>query len=112
MTEFIQVMTTLESKEDAQRLARTLVERKVAACVQIVGPLTSIYQWQGKVEEAGEYLCIAKSRQDLFDELRQIIAANHPYEVPEILALPISAGSDSYLAWLNQELIMKTPEKS
>lgn len=103
MQEHIQVVTTVASQEDAQRIAQTLVEARLAACVQIVGPITSTYHWQGKLETAQEWQCWAKSRHDLYEEIEQAIRKAHPYEVPEILAIPVLAGSASYLAWINNE---------
>ena len=99
---YIQVMTTTATPEDAERIAQALVERRQAACVQIVGPIRSIYHWQGNVENGREWLCLAKSRQDLYPQIEATIRSLHPYEVPEILALPVTAGSASYLAWLEQ----------
>ena len=107
MTGYIQVMTTVESKEDGIRIARQLVEQRLAACVQVIGPMTSIYRWQGAVQEAEEFLCIAKTRQGSFEAVRDAIGAIHPYEVPEIVAMPISAGSAGYLQWLDEEIIIK-----
>ena len=104
MTNYIQVVTTTERKEDAERIARALVEARLAACVQIVGPITSTYRWQGAIETAEEWQCLAKSRQDLFTRVDEAIRGIHPYEVPEILALPIAAGSSAYLEWLETEL--------
>ncbi len=104
MPDFIQVMTTVGSKADAEQIARRLVEARLAGCVQIVGPITSTYWWQGQVEAAEEYLCLAKSRVDLFDRLAEAIRAAHPYDVPEILAIPVVAGGRSYLDWLDGEL--------
>jgi periplasmic divalent cation tolerance protein len=104
MTNYIQVLTTTERKEDAERIARALVEARLAACVQIVGPITSTYRWQGAIESAEEWQCLAKSRQDLFARIDEAIRGIHPYEVPEILALPIAAGSSAYLEWLETEL--------
>ncbi|MCF6289545.1 MAG: divalent-cation tolerance protein CutA [Desulfobacterales bacterium] len=108
MTGYIQVMTTVESKEDGTRIAGRLVEQKLAACVQIIGPMTSIYRWQGAVQEAEEFLCIAKTRQGSFEAVREAIGAIHPYEVPEIVAVEITAGSASYLQWLDQEIVKET----
>jgi periplasmic divalent cation tolerance protein len=104
MGDYIQVMTTTATEEDAQRIAQALVERRHAACVQIVGPIRSIYHWQGNVETSPEWLCLAKTRQDLYPQVEATIRSLHPYEVPEILALPIVAGSASYLGWLDREL--------
>jgi periplasmic divalent cation tolerance protein len=104
MTDYIQVVTTTEHREDAERIARTLVERRLAACAQVSGPITSTYRWQGQIETAQEWQCRAKSRRDLYDEIEQAIRQAHPYEVPEILAMPIAAGSVDYLAWLDGEV--------
>ena len=104
MTEYIQVMTTVEHKADAEKIAKTLVEKRIAACVQIIGPLTSYFQWQGKLDSAQEYLCLIKSRMDLFTELEDAIKSMHPYEIPEILATPITKGGKDYLNWLAAEL--------
>jgi periplasmic divalent cation tolerance protein len=102
--EYVQVVTTLASKEDAGRLAHHLVEQRLAACVQVSGPLDSYYQWQGKLEHAQEYQLQIKSRLDLYALLAAEIKKKHPYGTPEILALPIVAGSDDYLSWLDKEL--------
>jgi len=104
MTDYIQVVTTVERKEDAERIARTLVEARLAACVQVVGPITSTYRWKGAVETAQEWQCVAKSRRDVYAQLEEAIRGVHPYEVPEILAVPIAAGSGDYLAWLDGEI--------
>jgi periplasmic divalent cation tolerance protein len=101
--EYIQVFTTVEKREDADRIASTVVRKRVAACAQILGPIQSTYWWKGKVEEAGEWLCVMKTRKDLFSALEQEIKSIHPYEVPEIVALPIVAGSQSYLKWIEDE---------
>ncbi|NQU24372.1 MAG: divalent-cation tolerance protein CutA [Candidatus Nealsonbacteria bacterium] len=103
MTDFIQVVTTTERKEDALAIARALVEQRLAGCVQVLGPVTSTYRWQGNVETAQEWQCWAKSRRGLYDQIEQTIRRLHPYEVPEILALPVTAGSSDYLAWLEAE---------
>ncbi len=104
MVEHIQVLTTTGSKADAQAIADALVAQRLAACVQVVGPITSTYRWQGKVETAEEWLCIAKSRGDLYQAVERAIRAVHPYEEPEILAVPVTAGSASYLRWLDENL--------
>jgi periplasmic divalent cation tolerance protein len=101
--EYIQVFTTVEKREDADRIASTVVHTRVAACAQVLGPIRSTYWWKGKVEEAGEWLCMMKTRQDLFPALEKEIKSIHPYEVPEIVALPIVAGSKSYLDWIGEE---------
>jgi periplasmic divalent cation tolerance protein len=104
MTEYVQVITTTETKDQAQRIAQVVVEKRLAACAQIVGPISSTYWWKGKIETAGEWLCLMKSRNDLFTDLEQAIREIHPYEVPEIIAMPIAAGSAGYLKWLGEEL--------
>jgi periplasmic divalent cation tolerance protein len=104
MTEYIQVVTTTERKEDAERVARALVQERLAGCVQVLGPITSTYRWKGAVETAEEWQCVAKSRRDLYWEMDEAIRKVHPYEVPEILAVPIVAGSAGYLAWLEEQL--------
>lgn len=104
MNEYIQVATTVATEKQAAAIAGMLVEQRLAACVQVVGPMTSHYRWQGKIETAGEYLCLAKSRAALYPEIEAAIKTIHPYEVAEIIALPIIAGSKEYLAWLGAEV--------
>jgi periplasmic divalent cation tolerance protein len=104
MTEYIQVFTTVENRDDADNIAKALVEKHLAACVQIIGPLTSYFQWQEQLESTQEYLCLIKSREDLYQELEATIKNLHPYEVPEILAMPITCGGKEYLNWMAREL--------
>ncbi|MCK5228887.1 MAG: divalent-cation tolerance protein CutA [Desulfobulbaceae bacterium] len=104
MTEYIQIVTTVENEDDAKKIAELLVKRRLAACVQIVGPVTSYFRWDGKIDTAGEYQVIIKSRTDLFPELESVLTEAHPYDVPEILAIPILAGGEGYLNWLSEEL--------
>jgi periplasmic divalent cation tolerance protein len=104
MEGFIQVTTTTEKREDAERIAQALVEARLAACVQIVGPIASIYRWKGKIETAGEWLCLIKSREENYGTVEQAIRSLHPYETPEIMAVPVTAGSRDYLDWLRGEL--------
>ena len=101
--EFIQVLTTTEKKEDAERIARVLLEKRLAGCVQIIGPMTSRYWWKETIETAEEWLCQIKSRAGLYAELEKEIRENHPYSVPEILAFPVERGSADYLSWLGAE---------
>lgn len=103
--QYVQVITTLANKEEAHRLARHLVELRLAACVQVGGPLHSFYQWQGKVEEEQEFQLQIKSRLDLYEPLAAEIIKQHPYETPELLVIPIITGSDDYLGWLDKELV-------
>jgi periplasmic divalent cation tolerance protein len=104
MSDYIQVMTTTEKKEEAQRIARVLVEKRLAGCVQVLGPITSTYWWQDQVESAEEWLCFIKSSRQLYPELETTITEVHPYDTPEIIATPIVTGSRDYLSWLAGEL--------
>jgi periplasmic divalent cation tolerance protein len=98
------VQTTLGSREAAETLAQTLVERQLAACVQIIGPIASIYRWRDKLENSTEWLCLIKSRQVVLDKLEAAIQELHPYEVPEILVLPADVGNHGYLRWLQESV--------
>ncbi|MEJ2149321.1 MAG: divalent-cation tolerance protein CutA [Chloroflexota bacterium] len=104
MTGAIQVITTTGTKQDANKVARALIEARLAACVQVVGPVTSRYWWKDEIEEAEEWLCLIKTTANLFERLEEAIRAAHPYDVPEILATPVVAGSADYLAWLRGEV--------
>lgn len=104
-TGHIVVLTTFDKREDADRVARILVERRLAACVQMVAPITSVYRWKGAVETAAETLCLIKTRRDLFPQIERAIAELHPYEVPELVALPIEMGAATYLKWIDAETI-------
>jgi periplasmic divalent cation tolerance protein len=104
MRQYIVVFVTVGSPEEGNRLARALVEERLAACVNQVKTVQSTYRWQGRIEQSEEELLIIKSRRDLFDRLKLRIAEIHSYSVPEIIALPILAGSESYLRWLEEEL--------
>ncbi len=103
MTDCLQIVTTVEHREDAERIARTLIEERLAACCQISGPVTSVYRWRGKIETTQEWRCTIKTRADLYPRVEQAIRRLHPYEVPEIVATPIAAGSDDYLKWVAEE---------
>jgi periplasmic divalent cation tolerance protein len=105
MKRYVQVFTTTAKREDAERIARTLVRKKLAGCVQITGTISSMYRWKGEVETTHEWLCLIKSENSLYNELERTIKEIHPYEIPEIIAVSIVAGSREYLEWLGQELI-------
>lgn len=100
---FVQVLTTTDSEAAAAQIAQVLVAERLAGCVQIAGPVQSIYHWQGQIDRAREWLCTAKCRQADFARVEAAIRAVHPYETPEILAVPIVAGSQAYLDWLARE---------
>lgn len=104
MTDKIVVLTTCDSEKHAAHLARHLVEQRVAACVNILPKARSIYRWQEKIEDAGEWILLIKSRRDQFGALRAEIQKLHTYEVPEVIALPVVDGSEAYLGWLDGQL--------
>ncbi|MGO9095012.1 MAG: divalent-cation tolerance protein CutA [Bryobacteraceae bacterium] len=104
MSDKIVVLSACGSAEEAASIARALVERRLAACVNIVPGVRSVYRWKGAVEEAAEWLLVIKSSQALFDRLEEELRRMHSYETPEIVALPVVAGSAGYLAWLGAEL--------
>ncbi|WP_322761055.1 divalent-cation tolerance protein CutA [Frankia sp. Cr2] len=99
----LQAMTSIDSSEAAERIGRLLVERRLAACFQVLGPIRSTYRWQGEIEQADEWLCLAKTTTERFAELAQEIAQAHPYETPEIIATPIVHGLGDYLDWITAE---------
>ena len=104
MSGYIQVATSVETYEGGQKLAEILLQKRLAACIQIIGPMTSHYWWQGKIEKSSEHLLLIKSKRNLYDELEKSIKENHPYDVAEILAMPVLTGNSDYLNWLNEEL--------
>lgn len=99
-TDIVQVQTTVGSEAAATRLGDLLVAERLAACVQQVGPVHSTYRWQGAVETASEWLLLVKSTEDALPRLLTRIRELHPYQTPEILALPVVAGDPDYLAWV------------
>jgi periplasmic divalent cation tolerance protein len=103
MVDALQVFTTVDDRDVAERIANALISRRLAACVQIMGPVTSVYRWQGKVETSPEWLCIIKTQQSRYPTVEAAIRELHTYQVPEIVAVPIVAGAAGYLAWLRQE---------
>jgi periplasmic divalent cation tolerance protein len=104
MTNKIVVLSTCGSEDEAARIATHLVEARLAACVNIMPRIRSFYRWQGKTEDAEEWLLIVKTSRDRFDALRAALEAAHSYELPEVLAIPVVDGSPRYLAWLDAEL--------
>lgn len=104
MTDKIIVLTTCGSEEEGRRIARGLVEKRLAACVNLAGGVRSVYRWKGAIEEDAEHLLIIKSRRDLFERLCGELEALHPYELPEVVALAVVDGSEAYLGWLDREL--------
>ncbi len=104
MKEFIVVYVTVSSPEEGKRIARALVEERLAACVNQLPGVCSTYRWQGKIEESGEELLIIKTSQSLFKALEQRVCELHSYAVPEVIAVPIIAGSKPYLQWLDEQV--------
>lgn len=104
MTDKRIVLTTASSEEEATKIARHLVERRLAACVNIVPRITSIYRWKNKVEEAGEWLLVVKTTAAAFASVREMIAEVHSYEVPECICLNVEDGSPNYLEWIAESV--------
>ena len=104
MTEYLQVLTTAGSEEEAERISSVLVERRLAACVQVIGPISSRYRWQGEIEQASEWICLAKTEATLYTEVEAAIREAHSYEEPEVIATPIVAGSRGYLQWISDNV--------
>ncbi len=104
MNEYLQVTTTLGTREEAASMARMLVESRLAACAQVIGPVLSTYWWEGRIEEGEEWQCVAKTTGDRYPELEEAVRRRHTYEVPEILATPVAKGSADYLGWLRSQV--------
>jgi periplasmic divalent cation tolerance protein len=107
MTEFIVIYVTVGSSEEGKKLGRALVEERLAACVNRISPVHSIYRWQGQVEESNEELLIIKTKRNLLAKVKQRVQELHSYSVPEIIALPILEGNESYLEWLEEQLLRR-----
>ncbi|MBI2313611.1 MAG: divalent-cation tolerance protein CutA [Betaproteobacteria bacterium] len=103
MTDILLVISNLPDRESAQRLAEKLVEERLAACVNVLSPCTSVYRWQGRTETANEFPVFIKTRQALYPRVEAAIRREHPYELPEIIAVLISAGLPAYLEWVAAE---------
>lgn len=100
MTDKIVVLSTCASEQEAEKLARSLIEERVAACVNVIPGIRSYYRWKGTIETGDEYLLLIKSSRDRLAALRTSLEKEHSYEVPEVLALPVVEGSPNYLTWL------------
>jgi periplasmic divalent cation tolerance protein len=104
MTDKIVVFSTAASAEEAEKIARSLVEARLAACVNVIREVRSFYRWQGKTEDAAEWLLVIKSSREHFDALRAAVEKLHSYDVPEVIALPVVDGARNYLNWMDGEL--------
>jgi periplasmic divalent cation tolerance protein len=104
MTDALIVFSTCADETEALRLANALVEARLAACVNVLPAIQSVYRWQGAIENAREILLVVKTTRQRFEAVRDLISAVHSYETPEIIAVPVAAGSEKYLAWLTDQV--------
>lgn len=104
MTKFVIVLVTAGSEEEAGKIADALLDKKIAACVNIIPSVKSVFWWEGKKETEEEFLLLIKSRTEIVDEVVEAVKANHSYDVPEIISIPVSNGSKAYLKWLGREI--------
>ncbi len=110
--QFILILTTSPRKSLAQKIAKVLVKEKLAACVNISSPIESIYSWENKICSEKEFLLFIKTKKSLFDSVKNRILKLHSYEIPEIIALPITQGSSNYLEWIWKTLLKKSSKKN
>jgi periplasmic divalent cation tolerance protein len=99
----IVVFVTVPSEETGKKIARKVIEERLAACVNITAEITSVYWWEDEIQEDNERMLIIKTKSQLFDKLQETVKTHHPYSVPEIIALPMVKGFAPYLNWINQE---------
>ncbi len=104
MSERVVALSTVANASDAERISRALVEQGLAACVNVVPGVVSIYRWQGEVPKEQEFLLVIKTRAEALEPLRVALVALHPYEVPELVAWPIGAGHEPYLRWIDDSV--------
>jgi periplasmic divalent cation tolerance protein len=109
MNTLLQVITTTASREEAERIGRTLVEERLAACAQVSGPLTSFYRWQGRLENNSEWYCVLKTAEDRYAALETRLKSLHSYDTPEIIALPVLSASAEYSAWIQESMHHSAP---
>lgn len=109
MGEYVQVQVAIDSREKGLEITRSAVAARLAACAQVLGPMTSTYWWQGKQETAEEYLLLFKTAAEKYQGLEDHILAAHPYEVAEIIRVPVTGGLADYLAWIDQETAVAAP---
>src|SRR5262245_49814629 len=103
MTDYVVILVTAGSESEAETIAGALIEERLAACVNIVSPIRSLYRWKGKVVDDREWLLLIKTRVERFSVVETRVRALHSYQVPEVIALPIVAGAEAYLGWLRDE---------
>jgi periplasmic divalent cation tolerance protein len=104
MTDYIQVFSSVVSRDAAEEIGEKVIEKKLAAIVQITGPVRSMYMWNGKILKGEDWRIVMKTRGDLYEKLEAEIKRLHPYGVPEILAMPVLEGNKDYLNWISKEL--------
>ena len=104
MTDKIVILSTCPTKEEADRIASMLIDKRLAACVQVVSGIESTYRWKGAVERSTEYLLIVKSTRPLFEKIESELVRAHSYDLPELLALPVVEGLSDYLRWIDQQV--------
>ncbi|NIR87908.1 divalent-cation tolerance protein CutA [Candidatus Bathyarchaeota archaeon] len=104
MSSYVVVFMTTSDKKEASKIVRCLLDERLIACANIVGPVSSLFWWEGKIDEASEFLVIMKSKKRLFKRLSERVKETHSYEVPEIIELPVTEGLPSYLEWLSASL--------
>jgi periplasmic divalent cation tolerance protein len=105
MTKYIIILVTTANKQEAEKIANHLLTDKLIACANIIGPITSLFQWSQNIDRAEECLLLMKSKEDLFGRLTEVVKTIHGYEVPEILSLKVADGSKAYLDWLEKCLV-------
>jgi periplasmic divalent cation tolerance protein len=105
MPRIVQIITTVHDRQKAEEIGRSLVEEKLVACCQIAGPIRSIYWWKGSIEQADEWYCIMKTKEALYHAAQDAIRRLHPYEVPEIIGVPVRNALEDYAAWVEGETI-------
>ena len=103
MTDYIVILVTAGSEAEAEKIAKALVEERLAACVNLMNPIRSIYRWEGKIADDREWLLLIRTRAEGFSAVADRVKALHSYQVPEVIALPILAGTEGYLRWLQDE---------
>ena len=107
MGDYIVVLVTASSKKEAKKITNVILEKKIAACVNMIPGIKSLFHWKGKIDKASEVLLIIKTRKDLFKKLEKIVKQNHSYAVPEIIALSVVQGSKDYLDWIDNVTLSK-----
>ena len=104
MTDKVVIMVTASSRRECRKIARRLIDEKLAACVNITQPVQSVYHWEGKIEQSKEFLLFIKTKRDLFPQIKTEIGLLHSYHTPEIICLPIIDGSQNYLQWVSDSV--------